>query len=848
MKSILVKKGKKKAFTPLFKSIGEFLASHADAFGEREAIVAIDVDKNEEWSLSYKELAALAYQTANFLHKRGIRKGDRIGFALHNSAAILIIELAAGLLGASSVPLDIRRDTKERKIFRLKDGHVKILVVGTKEEDIRKEVDDIRKTLSALQILFFEDNQSFEQMIKAEPKKPLFVSQDSWEEEYILLYTSGTTSNPKGVPLSLGACFANAQGIIEWQQISKDDRFLIMLPLHHVNSTIMSLATILAGGTVILSSRYSASKFWIVASTHKATLTSIVPTILHDLLARKEEFLPKHYDISSLKRILIGSAPVLPLETLKFMDTFGVYVVQGYGQTETALRVCGVPITISEKMHLEMTRKNSIGIELNYCNVAILKEDGTKAKEGEEGEICIRGPILGEGYLNNPQETQKAFVDGWFHSGDLGYYQKIDGELYFFMKGRLKEIIIKGGINISPVAIEDALLKNFPELDEVCVVGYKDMRMGEDVAAVVTLKQDNSAEQRKEIAERIVRYGGLDRLTELSRYEAPSKVFVVTRALPKTSTGKVQRVKVKELVKTWMQKEKAQHYYCRLIGSDEKRILARAVQINNKRWGVKAKRAEFEARARNGYVIGVFDEDENLQGILSALQISEKKLNKAQTWNEVSGNGTLQTNDPKGEVLLCISISVEISQDGMESLNKTRKRIAKNKLHLLAEGVVDEYVKTNLDNVIRFHRKPKGGMKEGARVTKIIPQGRPEDSDALGYNILMEYPDIEKSTGIIKSKHDSPSVLLIEQAMMLAKEKGCKRVIAFSRPAQFRLHLERAIGDSADFEPKNKEEFTTFAKRVKQINPVRGKPLKLAADLSSRANRASNGIDEESKK
>ena len=844
-----MKKGKKKAFTPLFGSIGEFLASHADAFGKKEAIVAFDVDKNEGRAISYNELAALAYQTANFLHKRGIRKGDRIGFALHNSAAILIIELAAGLLGASSVPLDIRRDTKERKVFKLKDGNVKILFVGTKEEDIRKEIGDIRKTLPALQVFFFEDDQSFEQMIEAEPKEPLFSLDNSWEEEYVLLYTSGTTSNPKGVPLTLGACFANAQGIIEWQQISRDDRFLIMLPLHHVNSTIMSLATILAGGTVILSSRYSASKFWIVASTYKATLTSIVPTILHDLLARKEEFLPKHYDISSLKRILIGSAPVLPLETLKFMDTFGVYVVQGYGQTETALRVCGVPITISEKMHLEMTRKNSIGIELNYCNVAILKEDGTKAKEGEEGEICIRGPILGEGYLNNPQETQKAFVDGWFHSGDLGYYHKIDGESYFFMKGRLKEIIIKGGINISPVAIEDALLKNFPELDEVCVVGYKDMRMGEDVAAVVTLKQDGSAEQRKEIADRIVHYGGLDRLTGLSRYEAPVKVFVATHALPKTSTGKVQRVKVKELVKTWMQKEKVQHYYCRLIGSEEKHILSKAVQINNKRWGVKAKRAEFEARARNGYVIGVFDEDENLQGVLSALQISEKKLAKVQTWNEVSGNGTLQTNDSKGEVLLCISISIRLlREDKMESLNKAKKRITPDKLHFLAERIVDEYVKTNLDNVIRFHRKSKGGMKEGAKVTKIIPQGRPEDSDALGYNVLMEYPEIEKSIGIIKSKQDSPSILLIEQAMMLAKEKGCTKVMAFSRPAQFRLHLEKAIGDSADFEPKNKKEFTTFAKRVRQIDPVRGKPAKLAADLSSRANRASNGIDKEFKK
>jgi long-chain acyl-CoA synthetase len=748
-------------FTPQFSSIAALLEHHAASFSNKEAIVAVHIDENEEQTLSYSQLAELVYQTANYLFRKGIQRGDRIAFSLENTLEILVLELAAGLLSASSVPLDMKRDTEERKRFKIEGASVKMV---------------------------FDNTSELTELVREQPTTPSFTPNNSCEEEYVLLYTSGTTANPKGVPLSLKTFFANAEGIAKWQELSSDDRFLIVLPLHHINSTTMSLATLLAGGTVILSSRYSASKFWQTASRHHVTITSIVPTILHDLLTRKKEYFAKQYPLS-FKRMLIGSAPVLPEETLRFIETFKIDVIQGYGQTETALRVTGVPINLPQNQYLDLVKRNSIGKELANSHVAILREDGSEAAEKEEGEICIRGPVLADGYLNDEKETEKAFSSGWFHSGDLGYYEIVEGEQYFFIQGRIKEIIIKGGVNISPAAVEDALLKNFPQIQEVAVVGYADERMGEEVAAVIVSQDD--------LSERIVQQGQLGNIEGLSKYEAPSRVIMAKEELPKTSTGKIQRVLVKEMIP----QEKQVHFYTRLIAAEENTVLARALEINNKRWDVPSDIAEFEQRAKNGYSIGAFDSEGEVQGTLSALQVSSEDLEKVATWDEVTGRGTLNTHDSNGEVMLCIAITVnDTSVAGTVPATEVSQEAA--------DAAIEEYLKTDLDNVIRFHRKPKGGMAKGAEVIKILPQGRPQDKDAMGYNVLVEYPALPKN--ITRSKNASPAVLLIEHAMMLAKEKGCKRVVAFSRPAQFRLHLAKALDPSTDFEPKNKVEFREF--------------------------------------
>lgn len=797
----------KEDFTPLFNSIDDLLSQYAKNLGEKDAVVALDVDTENRAALSYSELAELVRKTANFLFAKGIRKGDRIAFLFHITPEVLILELAAHLIGASSVPLDAKRDTLERKIFKLKDTKAKLLFVRKDAETTDREIEELKKTI---ELVVLKDGNALFELIKDQLRDFSFPVNKSLDTEYVVLYTSGTTSNPKGVPLTLKSCIANAQGIIEWQQFSEKDRFSIVLPLHHINSTIFSLSMLLVGGTIILSSRYSVSKFWDVISQEKATCTSVVPTILHDLLSRAEEFSLGSWNIASLKRILVGSAPVLPEETMRFMEVFGVDVIQGYGQTETALRVTGVPVTLEREQYLELVRKNTIGKELLHANVAILKEDGSEAKEGEEGEICIRGPVVAKEYLNSPEETEKVFGGGWFHSEDTGSFQMINGEKYFFIKGRTKEIIIKGGINMSPSAIEDALLKSFPKIDKVCVVGYEDARMGEDIAAVVVFPKDYSSDKKQEILSAIKGQGRLGHIPGLSRYESPTMVVEAKEELPTTSTGKIQRVFVKEMVAHLVREDVRPSFYCRLIQPNEKEILGKAVDINNSRWGISSSVAEFKERAKNGYLIGVFDEKKELWGTLSALLLPKAVLLESSTWHDITGKGSLSTHDPKGDTLVCVAISVKAREQDRDEIKIS---VDEDELCELAPLVVEDYLKTDLDNVVRFHRKKKGSLEKGAEVIKILPNGREEDKDSIGYNILMAYPPFAQK-GIVRSHQESPSIVLLEYALSFASQHGCNEVIACSRPAQFRIHLAKAIDDSIAFEPVDAVAFKTFAQKV----------------------------------
>ncbi|OGG28531.1 hypothetical protein A2971_03530 [Candidatus Gottesmanbacteria bacterium RIFCSPLOWO2_01_FULL_46_21] len=731
------------------KSVEGLLRSHAKS--SKEAIVAVDPDTDKHLSITYQQLVLLVRRTASYLTALGITKGDRFAILMPNAPEVLIFELAGALLGATTVPLDFKRDTLERKIFKLQDTQSKALFIKVDNGG----TNDIPQ-LSGLHVIFWSSFDEFQSLL---PKPtPLLTHGDS-SDHYVILYTSGTTAHPKGVLLSQRACLLNAMGIIDWQKFTSRDRFNIILPLHHINSTEFCLSMLLVGGTIILNSRYSTSKFWHIINTYEATNTSIVPTILHDLLVRQKEYTKA----PSLKRICIGSAPVLPEETLRFYKIFKIRVVQGYGQTETALRVSGVPIDTDETQYRSLVKNNTIGVELANNHLAIMDEHNNEKKENKHGEICISGPILADGYLNNPEETKKSFIDGWFHSGDLGHWKKIDGQKYFFIIGRIKEIIIKGGVNISPSAIEDALLKAYPQIDEVSVVGYPDERMGEEIAAAIVLKRPSLRALQ----------GSALTVPGLSLYETPKKIFFVD-SLPKTSTDKIQRVEVKKQIAELLKNEEQKLYYVRRIKPNETDILEKAVAINNQRWlGLPSTLEEFCARTQNGLVFGAFEEKEGLVGTLSCVQVSN--VDKIKTWNQATGNGTLSNHDSNGDTLLCVAISVK---------NTTGAK----PYHTGGVKSIEEYVKSGKDHVLEFHRKPKGGIG-GATVWKILKNGRPNDKESMGYNVLMKYPEITKNTKIVRSNTSSPSVLLIEHALLYARDHEIRNVIAFSRPAGFRKYL-----------------------------------------------------------
>ena len=243
---------------------------------------------------------------------------------------------------------------------------------------------------------------------------------------------------------------------------------------------------------------------------------------------------------------MIGSAPVPVGAARRFYEHFGIRLIQGYGTTEVSLRVTGVPTDLSDAEYREVLEANAAGVELANCNVRI---DGDLA-EGELGEILVRGPVVSAGYLNEPDATAEVFRDGWFRTGDIGYHRAIAGGRYFFVHGRVKEIIIKGGVNISPIAVENALVEALEDVVAAYVVGIDHPRWGEAICAAVVIENGLSPEAARARAAWIVETGQAGGIPGLSAYEAPSRVIPVQpESLPMTSTGKVQRSALREVVR-----------------------------------------------------------------------------------------------------------------------------------------------------------------------------------------------------------------------------------------------------------------------------------------------------------
>ena len=531
-----IKNAKPHAYRFAWRDFAHLLKDRAECQPRKPALIFCDSDSDTRSVITYSEFERRTAALAGRMHREfGIQRGDSVGLALPNCAEIPLLTLALFRLGATAVPLDLAKDVPARKRYKLENAGAKLLVVLPGYADAqRRELSDI-PIATTDQLLAAAPAADLEPEWPGDPKCERHPT--------IILYTSGTTGQPKGVCITRQSLASNADGIIRWLGFDACERLSLVLPLHHINSTTFSIASLMAGGTLILNSRYSVSRFWRVIARERATSASIVPTIMADLLARADEFEREGHDISSLKKIMIGSAPVPPNVACRFVDRFGVRLVQGYGSTEVSLRVTGVPPDLPDDQYRDVLEQNAIGVELANDNIRIAGGAG----EGEIGEILVRGPVVANGYLNQPKATAEVFCNGWFHTGDMGYYRDIHGRRFYFMHGRKKEIIIKGGVNISPIAVENALRDACPELEAVYVIGSHHDRWGEDVAAATIFNP--SVKHPDRAARDILQRGQTGQIPGLSAYEAPSRIIPIAHAdLPLTSTGKVQRSALKAIM------------------------------------------------------------------------------------------------------------------------------------------------------------------------------------------------------------------------------------------------------------------------------------------------------------
>jgi long-chain acyl-CoA synthetase len=335
----------------------------------------------------------------------------------------------------------------------------------------------------------------------------------------VILYTSGTTGKPKGAELTHTGLNGNARTTEETLlEATPDDVIMGCLPLFHVFGLTCSLnAGVLAGACLTLIPRFDGGKALQVVERDRVTIFEGVPTMFSAMLHQPD---PTAHDVSSL-RVCVSGGSAMPVEVMRsFEETFGCIVLEGYGLSETS------PVASFNHPHAER-KPGSIGTPIRGVEMRLVDDDGKDVAAGEVGEIAIRGENVMKGYWQRPEETAAAIPDGWFRTGDLA---RQDEDGYFAIVDRKKEMIIRGGYNVYPREIEEALYEH-PAVAEAACIGIKHPDLGEEVGAAVALKPGASAE--------------VDELREWAKarvaaYKYPRHVWIVD-TLPKGPTGKILR-------------------------------------------------------------------------------------------------------------------------------------------------------------------------------------------------------------------------------------------------------------------------------------------------------------------
>lgn len=336
-----------------------------------------------------------------------------------------------------------------------------------------------------------------------------------------VVYTSGTTGKPKGCVLTYGNVAAMVASIHAGVGFDERSRSLLVLPLFHCNGLLIgTLAPLASGGSVHIIPKFEASNFWNVVEAERPTYFSAVPTIYSIL----ESTTRRHVDTRSLEFVVCGAAPMAPDAITRFEEKFEVPVIEGYGLSE-----CTVCATLNP---IDDRRPGTVGTALPGLEVAAMDSDGVLLGPFEVGEVVVSGKTVMRGYLGLQEATAEVLHDGWLHTGDVGY---LDEDGYLVLVDRIKDLIIRGGENIYPKEIEDALFGH-PQVTEAAVVGRPDEKYGEVPVAHVALREGAgvSVEELQESLE-----------AHLARFKVPSEIYIV-ESLPKNSVGKIIKGDLRE--------------------------------------------------------------------------------------------------------------------------------------------------------------------------------------------------------------------------------------------------------------------------------------------------------------
>ncbi|MDQ3194494.1 MAG: acyl--CoA ligase [Bacteroidota bacterium] len=523
----------------VYKNICEILTRHSGEKGDNDYLKYYD-DKGNVISYSYKEFIKKVFQLANYLLKNNITKGDKVVTFSHNHSDTVILYFACWSIGAVVVPVNVSEDIQRVK-YILDDSKAKMIFTRENYMDKLKLIDSIDE----IRIVSF-DEFSFDDL---PDKLNIESSTIDKEDECLIVYTSGTTGNPKGVVLTQYNLMANALAISNWHDLHNDDVMMCVLPIHHVNGTVVTImTTMFYGGKLILNQKFQTENFLKRLQGDNVKVVSVVPTLLQFLLHSNEDV--KAYELEYFSHIICGAGPLTCEIAKNFEDRFGLRISHGYGLSETTCYSCFVPVDLKSDEHYKWQNDYgfpSIGIPIECNDMEIHNDQGESLPIDEKGEIVIRGHNVMKHYFNNDETNKKTFEFGWFRSGDEGFFKyDHNWKKYFFITGRIKELIIRGAVNISPLEI-DEVLSGIECIESGIAVGFDNDWYGEEVGAVVMLKEKNISDDQKEVYRNEI---SEHCKSHLPFFKAP-KVIVFSDSIPVTSTGKYQRNKVKDLFREW---------------------------------------------------------------------------------------------------------------------------------------------------------------------------------------------------------------------------------------------------------------------------------------------------------
>ncbi|MER6565450.1 o-succinylbenzoate--CoA ligase [Streptomyces sp. NPDC001093] len=468
-----------------------------------------------EQPTDYRTLYTRVTRLAHALRARGVRRGDRIAHLGPNHPAYLETLFAAGTLGAVFVPLNTRLAGPEIA-YQLADSGAKALVHGPAYAGLVAGLPDGTDVRTCL-----ETGDAYEQALAAAPDDPIDepVTPD---DTCIIMYTSGTTGRPKGAMLTHGNLTWNAVNVLVDHDLTADERALVSAPLFHTAGlNMLTLPVLLKGGTCVLVEAFDPETTLDLVERHRITFMFGVPTMF-DQVARHPRW--PNADLSSLRILTCGGSPV-PTTLIATYQQRGLTFLQGYGMTEAA------PGTLFLDAEHAVEKAGSAGVPHFFSDVRVVRPDLTPVDVGETGEVVVRGPHVMAGYWGLPEETEAAFADGWFRSGDAA---RVDEDGYVHIVDRIKDMIISGGENIYPAEIEDILLAH-PGIAECAVIGVPDDKWGEVPRAVVVPAPGAELDPDEVLAS----------LTgKLAKYKIPKSV-VVTDELPRTASGKLLKSRVR---------------------------------------------------------------------------------------------------------------------------------------------------------------------------------------------------------------------------------------------------------------------------------------------------------------